>query len=101
MTQWTDIGSGVRIAWLYDYDDETVLALIEEHDPGVSGCNADPSIEHSGTAWIEPTHQASRPHWTVEAGTAGDATNLTLTPSILHHSCGFHGWVRDGRWVPA
>jgi hypothetical protein len=25
---------------------------------------------------------------------------LTMTPSVVCH-CGFHGWVRDGKWVPA
>lgn len=26
---------------------------------------------------------------------------LTLTPSVLQRPCGFHGWITDGRWVPA
>ncbi len=26
---------------------------------------------------------------------------LHIEPSILCTSCGIHGWVRDGRWVPA
>lgn len=26
---------------------------------------------------------------------------LTLSPSLACQACGHHGWVRDGRWVPA
>lgn len=26
---------------------------------------------------------------------------LTLWPSLLCQACGHHGWIRDGRWVPA
>lgn len=26
---------------------------------------------------------------------------LTLAPSLLCMRCGDHGWIRDGRWVPA
>lgn len=26
---------------------------------------------------------------------------LTLTPSMLCHVCGHHGFVRSGKWIPA
>lgn len=26
---------------------------------------------------------------------------LTLSPSLLCRQCGHHGFIRDGRWVPA
>jgi hypothetical protein len=26
---------------------------------------------------------------------------LTLTPSVLCRSCGHHGFITDGKWVPA
>jgi hypothetical protein len=26
---------------------------------------------------------------------------LTVTPSILCGTCGIHGFIRDGKWVPA
>jgi hypothetical protein len=103
MTNWHDIGGGVRISWLVDGDDRFV-GLMEEHDPGVSGCIGQPGDDefaHMGTAFIDPAVESSRPHWTVEAGTAGAIEGLTLTPSILHRSCGFHGWVRNGQWVVA
>lgn len=26
---------------------------------------------------------------------------LTLSPSLACGQCGHHGWIRDGKWVPA
>lgn len=47
-----------------------------------------------------------RPRWTLTGSLA--AGDLTLHPSILcrlgsvdAEECGFHGWVRAGRWIPA
>jgi hypothetical protein len=34
--------------------------------------------------------------WTVE-----QAQPLTLSPSILCRVCNLHGFIRDGKWVPA
>lgn len=36
------------------------------------------------------------PVWTVEK-----ESPLTLSPSILCRTCGHHGFIRDGKWVPA
>lgn len=36
------------------------------------------------------------PVWTVE-----QRDPLTLSPSIVCKCGGWHGWVRDGQWVPA
>lgn len=40
--------------------------------------------------------------WVVTAGDVHTGAGLTLSPSVWHRvpSCGWHGWVRDGRWVP-
>ena len=37
-----------------------------------------------------------RPLWTVESWDP-----LTLSPSLLCKLCGDHGFIREGRWVPA
>lgn len=26
---------------------------------------------------------------------------ITMSPSVHYLCCGLHGWVRDGKWVPA
>ena len=41
----------------------------------------------------------SSPTWDA-SGSLDDGT-LTLSPSVLCTIDGFHGWVRDGKWVPA
>jgi hypothetical protein len=41
---------------------------------------------------IDPT----RPVWTVES-----LDPLTISPSLLCRGCGDHGFIREGRWVPA
>ena len=68
-----------------------LAGFIFSHDvtPGQPRCegavNVDPDLE-------------SRARWTM-TGTL-DGGDLTLSPSILCAD-GFHGFVRDGRWVPA
>ena len=37
-----------------------------------------------------------RPMWTVQSWNP-----LTLTPSLVCQDCGDHGFVREGKWVPA
>jgi hypothetical protein len=39
---------------------------------------------------------AGRPKWHVAR-----EEPLTLTPSILRKECQLHGWITDGKWVPA
>lgn len=38
----------------------------------------------------------TQPKWTLES-----LDPLTLSPSLLCRDCGDHGFIRDGRWVPA
>ena len=48
------------------------------------------------------------PRWTVTAGDPSKAEGLTLSPSIHHRQtahplttgCGWHGYLREGRFVP-
>lgn len=41
-------------------------------------------------------NDAARHVWTVQSWEP-----LTLSPSILCRRCGDHGFIREGRWVPA
>ena len=50
--------------------------------------------------------EEGRPVWSMTGSLNGG--DLTLSPSILcrlgnvtNEPCGFHGFVRDGKWVPA
>lgn len=48
------------------------------------------------TGYYIPTHPESPVRWTVES-----EDPLTLAPSLACRVCGDHGFIRDGKWVPA
>jgi uncharacterized protein DUF6527 len=88
-----DIGHGVSIAY-YSWNDYDKVGLFETHN--VVG---DEGRRHTGSVMfaLPGTEQAfpDRPKWTVESWDP-----LTISPSILC-DCGNHGFIRNGRWVPA
>lgn len=48
-----------------------------------------------------PIASAGHAGWAVTAGDVRTGAGLTLSPSVWHRAgCGWHGYVRDGRWVP-
>lgn len=49
---------------------------------------------HENGSWI-PTHAEA------EAWTLVSLEPLHLEPSLLCRACGDHGFIRDGKWVPA
>lgn len=54
-----------------------------------------PTVYH----WCEPSRR-----WAASGTDDHEvvtADPLTLTPSLLCDTCGLHGFIRDGRWVPA
>lgn len=82
------IGSGHRIRVMFMYQgDGTPIGLIEEHNkPDGSNCEG---IIHFKSH--SPEHG-----WEI----VGELP-LSLDPSLLCTICQDHGWIRDGRWVPA
>ena len=83
---WIDLGSGHSYAWFYH--NGVRVGLIERHPrpDGAGDCR--------GTVWTDGAHGDE--NWNIVS-----ETRLTLTPSILCTICGNHGFVRDGKWVPA
>jgi hypothetical protein len=49
-----------------------------------------------GFQWRRPNATASGAIWTLES-----LEPLTIAPSLLCMTCGAHGFIRDGKWVPA
>lgn len=41
-----------------------------------------------------------REAWSVVSGDRTQPSTLTLAPSILDRGCGWHGYLRNGRWEP-
>lgn len=91
--RWIDLGHGVDICFTSWHEHERV-GLIERH-----GCPEMGNEAGNGVLFrLDGVPEAfpGRALWTVEQWEP-----LTLWPSLLCRACGHHGFIRDGRWVPA
>ena len=88
-----DLGHGVRIqSWIVD-DAGNRIGLIERH-PGKNGEDCAGSVRFD-TPEAHAAFKRPGAFWQVLSWEP-----LTLSPSLLC-SCGNHGWILDGKWVPA
>jgi hypothetical protein len=85
----TDIGHGVRI-FAANYGGQ-VVGITEEHD-GKDGLRCSGYVRFR----LPVNDLTTRPSWAVES-----EDPLTLSPSVLCTTCGHHGFIREGKWVPA
>ena len=86
-----NLGNGVFISWT-SFQEERVGGLLIH--PKSSEPNADG--ECFGSFWFKQSsfnENAERPVWEFN----NDFERPTLSPSFMCH-CGFHGWIRDGKW---
>lgn len=83
---WEEIGSGVRIAFTRDHVDRFTGLQIEHGE-----CEAQ-TIKFA-LPWV--TRESDLSVWHVHQWEP-----LTLHPSLLCDTCGLHGYIRDGKWVP-
>lgn len=94
-----DLGNGHSFRWYLD--EAGAFGLIEHHPPGP---DASPGALMCGgyVAWRKPVPRghAAVNHQLI-AGGPGDETLLTIAPSLQCRSCPSHGFIRDGRWIPA
>lgn len=93
MSDETDIGSGVFIERTVNKDGEWV-GLIRRHPKAGGGTCA------SAVAFDTPASRAVHGP-TVALHVVESWDPLTLSPSLLCRSCGHHGFIRQGKWVPA
>ncbi|MFD1145952.1 hypothetical protein [Saccharothrix hoggarensis] len=100
-----DLGHGVTARWTgwrperdinpqYDgIPDVERFGLLVEHAAGDgSPCASFATFDGEVQRLVAP----DSPKWDVVT-----LEPLTLSPSLLCRACGHHGFVRDGRWVPA
>jgi hypothetical protein len=89
----THIGHGVTIRWV-QWREHNPAGVIEEHDrpDGAGRCVSSVLFDLPGIREAFP----GRHVWQVPS-----LNPLTLTPSLLCTACGHHGYIRNGRWVPA
>ena len=85
-----EIGEGRTLMPYVRTEDGPIIGYIETHP------NTQTGEPCSGSVWTDREASGEGgPLWTVV-----QADPLTLTPSIACRTCGNHGFVRDGRWVP-
>lgn len=98
-----DLGDGHSFVWLGDGNGNTI-GLIEHHPKGP---DARPGALYCGgyIAWVPEEDQGGVRPWTARhqllAGGPGDEGSLTVAPSLACRHCPSHGFIRDGKWVPA
>lgn len=93
-----DLGHDHYLAWVVkgEYDDTPVGATIEHKTPDGSWCMC--GVRWANSAYEDEHGGSARNAWKVESPAIDE--HLTLSPSILC-PCGDHGFIRDGKWVPA
>lgn len=77
-----------------ELDDPVRIVGFQEYHP-----RPDTGAPCSGFVWVDATSDAyieGSPLWTVVSWEP-----LTLTPSILCRACANHGFVTNGKWMPA
>jgi hypothetical protein len=98
MEEGIEIGHGVviRFTTRYDHDDDLAIGLHYWHDRPDGGGRCQGFVFFD-IPEVEPYRAGSaRDGWQVES-----TDPLTLSPSLLCRSCGHHGFIRGGAWVPA
>ena len=73
-------------------DEPHHLLLVWHLTPDGEECASGCTIDTPTARQIEPGQQM----WTLES-----LDPLTISPSLLCLLCGDHGFIRNGRWVPA
>lgn len=106
-----DLGHGVYFRWLAfcpDRDLNPHLAHLEDNDRTgivIGHVHEDGEVCEGSVLFDTPENQrGSAPTWQVES-----LDPLTISPSVLvqhgtavgRPSCGLHGFIRGGRWIPA
>lgn len=88
-----DLGHGVSITFT-TWESHNPVGLVEYHNrPDGSPCVGGGILfDLPGVSEAFP----DRPVWTLE-----NLDPLTISPSLQCMSCSHHGFIRDGRWVPA
>jgi hypothetical protein len=86
-----DIGHGVLFEYYEAYGRPELgrIGIQFEHPDGKGG-------RCWGGVPFKDANPADPKGWVVES-----REPLTLSPSILCLTCGFHGFIRGGKWVPA
>jgi hypothetical protein len=73
-----------------------VIGALERHH--CQGAGDKPNLGIGSLLFDSPAALAHRPEWPHWQLSTLDP--LTIHPSVLCRSCGLHGWIKEGKWVP-
>ena len=101
-----DLGDGHWLDWLVAAadDDTRVGAIITNTTDKTESGLCFGSVDWAPTTWAREhpeklsDHERNRSRWTLHGATD---EHLTISPSVLCHECGDHGFIRDGKWIRA
>lgn len=88
-----DLGHGVTVTFT-TWGEHDPAGLIENHTHPQTGneCGGGVLFDLPGIREAFP----GRALWQIES-----LNPLTISPSLVCSVCGHHGWIKQGRWVPA
>ena len=87
-----DLGHGMTVTILTDADSGDPLGVYWCHPDCPAGKNPANWIPVDGDPWQAQLHH----FWHLVS-----VEPLTLEPSLLCTVCKVHGYIREGRWIPA
>jgi hypothetical protein len=94
MSKLLDLGHDHTLEFVSYKGDEYAGANVAHNKPDGSRCNGFITIK--GSAWDREFNDPEVASWEMS-----QVDPITLTPSLLCRVCGDHGFVREGKWVPA
>jgi len=86
-----DLGHDVRIMFTTCSGSDVPTGLVESHPSPVDGSGCEGSV----TFDVPEAEGISGPRWTLVS-----LDPLHIEPSVLCRRCGWHGFIRNGRWEP-
>jgi hypothetical protein len=87
-TEYVDIGHGVEIQRRYLNDALYGVSVLHSTKMG-ERCEGGAWVHFHGAVATNDVWQLVREE------------PLTISPSILCRACGLHGYIREGKWIPA
>jgi hypothetical protein len=92
-----DFGHGVHGRWVVDKQGNRI-GLLESHPKpdGTGRCFGSVYFRTPEAQVAAPDHYARMALWDLHS-----LEPLDISPSVLCRTCGHHGFIRNGEWVPA
>lgn len=91
----TDLGHEVYWSKVVDADGNWI-GLLEWHECESAQNSSDAGVSAGGVYFDNAPATVKGPRWQKVQDDP-----LTINPSILCKTCGLHGFIQQGRWVPA